>query len=544
VSEDATAPRDSTGGGSGPRGPASDRAAPRDPAGGGSGGWVLATSILGSSMAFIDGTAVNVALPALQRGLGATVGDVQWVVEAYTLFLAALTLTGGALADRFGRRRMFLVGVSAFALASAACGLAPRVGVLIAGRAVQGMAAALLVPDSLAILSAAYPPARRGRAIGAWSGWTGITAAVGPLVGGWLVDHASWRWVFFLNIPVAAAVLALTLRRVPESRDEQAAAHLDLVGAGLATAGLGGLTFGLIELPRRGTGDPAVWIALAAGLACLAGFVAAEARGASPMMPLELFRSRPFSAANLLTLFLYAALGGALFFLPFNLIQVQGYSATAAGAALLPFVLLMFALSRWSGGLADRHGPRLPLVAGPLLAAAAFVLFALPGVGGSYWRTWFPAVALLGVGMATTVAPLTTTVMDAVEVRHAGLASGINNAIARAAGLLAIAILGLAVQAVFNSSLEHRLAALPLPAAARQALADQRGRLAAAPLPPGLDPGSAARVRAALGVAFVDGFRAAMATAAALALAAAGCGALIPGRGRRRPGRPAASAAT
>jgi EmrB/QacA subfamily drug resistance transporter len=510
-------------------------------AGAAPGPWVLAATILGSSMAFIDGTAVNVALPALQRDLGATVGDVQWVVEAYTLFLAALILVGGALADRFGRRRLFMLGVSAFAVASAGCGLAPTIGALIAWRAVQGMAAALLVPGSLAILSAAYPGSSRGRAIGTWSGWTGITASVGPLLGGWLIDHASWRWVFFLNAPLAAAVLALCWWRVPESRDEQAAPHLDLAGAGLAVAGLGGLTFGLIELPRRGGGDPLVLAALAAGVAGLGGFLLVEARGAAPMMPLALFRSRVFTGTNLLTLFLYAALAGALFFLPFNLIQVQGYSATAAGAALLPFVVLMFALSRWSGGLADRHGPRLPLVVGPLIAAAGFVLFARTGVGGGYWSIWFPGVVLLGLGMALAVAPLTTAVMGAVEVRHAGLASGINNAVARAAGLLAIAVFGLAVQAAFNHSLDRRLAAIQLPAAARQALAAERGRLAAAALPAGLDAGSAARLHTALAAAFVDGFRVAMALAAALAVLAAACAAFTLGgvRSRHPPPEPA-----
>jgi EmrB/QacA subfamily drug resistance transporter len=512
---------------------ADNREAPAAP--GPRGSWVLAATILGSSMAFIDGTAVNVALPALQRDLGATVSDVQWVVEAYTLFLAALILVGGSLGDRFGRRRLFMLGVSGFALASAGCGLASGIGALIAWRAVQGMTAALLVPGSLAILSAAYPPERRGRAIGTWSGWTGITAAVGPLLGGWLIDHASWRWVFFLNAPLAAAVIAMTWRQVPESRDPQAAGRLDLAGAGLATAGLGGLTFGLVELPRLGGGNPQVIAALVMGGVCLAGFVAVEARGAAPMMPLELFRSRPFSAANVLTLFLYAGLAGALFFLPFNLIQVQGYSATAAGAAFLPFILLMFVLSRWSGGLVDRYGPRLPLVVGPLIAGAGFLLFTLPGVGGSYWTSYFPPVLVLGLGMAVTVAPLTTTVMGAVEVRHAGLASGINNAMSRVAGLLAIAVFGLAVLAAFNHSLDRRLDELQLPAAARQALAGERSKLAAANLPPGLDAGRTARIRTALDAAFVDGFRVAMEISAALALLAAATAALSLDRSRRPP---------
>src|SRR5262245_51511428 len=347
--------------------------------------WVLAATILASSMSFIDGTAVNVALPALQRDLGATVAQVQWVVEAYALFLSALLLVGGSLGDRYGRRRIFLLGVSGFALASAWCGLAPDTGQLIAARAVQGIAAALLVPGSLALISASFDDKRRGKAIGTWSGFSAITAAVGPLMGGWLIDHASWRWVFYLNVPIALAVVLISLRFVPESRDPEAAESLDLRGALLATAGLGGVTFGLIESSRLGWSSPQVLAALVLGVTSLAGFLWTESHAPAPMMPLSLFRSRTFAGANLLTLWLYAALGGTLFFLPFNLIQVQGYSATEAGAALLPFVLLMFLFSRWSGGLVERFGARRPLIVGPAIVAVGFVLFLLPGKGGSYW---------------------------------------------------------------------------------------------------------------------------------------------------------------
>ena len=471
-------------------------------------------------MSFIDGTAVNVALPALQRDLGATVAQVQWVIEAYALFLSALLLVGGSLGDRYGRRRIFLLGISGFALASAWCGLAPSTGQLIAARAVQGIAAALLVPGSLALISASFDEKRRGKAIGTWSGFSAITAAVGPLVGGWLVDHASWRWVFFLNLPLALAVVLISLRYVPESRDPEAPETLDLPGALLATAGLGGVTFGLIESSRLGWSSPWVLAALALGAVSLAGFLGAEARAPAPMMPLSLFRSRTFAGANLLTLWLYAALGGALFFMPFNLIQVQGYSATEAGAALLPFVLLMFLFSRWSGGLVDRYGARRPLIVGPLVAAAGFALFARPGIGGSYWTTFFPAILVLGVGMTISVAPLTTTVMGAVEGRHAGIASGINNAVSRTAGLLAIAALGVVLLMVFNRELDRRLAGLDVPPVARQALEAERTRLTAVEIPASLDAGTRQRIRTAVDDSFVAGFRTVMIVAAGLALLA------------------------
>ena len=482
--------------------------------------WILAAAILGSSMSFIDGTAVNVALPALQRDLGATVAQVQWVVEAYALFLSALLLVGGSLGDRYGRRRIFLLGVSGFALASAWCGLSPNTGQLVAARAVQGIAAALLVPGSLALISASFEEKRRGKAIGTWSGFSAITAAVGPLMGGWLIDHASWRWVFFLNVPLALAVVLISLRFVPESRDPEAPETLDLAGALLATAGLGGVTFGLIESSRLGWSNPWVLTALALGVVALAGFLWRESRAPAPMMPLSLFRSRTFAGANLLTLWLYAALGGTLFFLPFNLIQVQGYSATQAGAALLPFVLLMFLFSRWSGALVGRFGARRPLIVGPAIAALGLALFALPGRGGSYWMTFFPATVVLGIGMTISVAPLTTTVMGAVEERHSGLASGINNAVSRSAGLLAVAALGVVLLGVFNRGLDRRLETLDLPPATRQALDNERTRLAALEAPASADAETRAKIRAAVDESFVTGFRTVMAVAAGLALLA------------------------
>ncbi|HYX31342.1 MAG TPA: MFS transporter [Pyrinomonadaceae bacterium] len=480
--------------------------------------WTLAATILGSSMVFIDGTVVNVALPALQSHLNASVTDVQWVVESYTLFLAALLLLGGSLGDRFGRKRIYVIGIALFALASIWCGLAPNISQLIIARAAQGVGGALLVPGSLAIISATFNEDERGQAIGTWSGATAITTAIGPVLGGWLIEHVSWRAVFFLNAPLALAVIALTFLFVPESRDEEDAGKLDLVGAGLATLSLAGVTFGLIESSRLGFSHVLVIATIAGGLVLAAIFVAVESRLPNPMMRLTLFRSRNFTGANLLTLFLYAALSGTLFFMPLDLIQVQKYSPTAAGAAMLPFILIMFGLSRWSGGLVKRYGSRLPLVVGPIIAGVGLSLFMRPGVQGSYWTTFFPAIVVLGFGMAISVAPLTTTVMNSVSESRAGIASGINNAVSRTAGLLAIAVLGLIMFHAFTNCLDRRLDQMSVDPGTRQALNDQRAKLAGAELP-SVDAQTKTALTGIIDECFVVGFRRVMIIGTALALA-------------------------
>ena len=487
--------------------------------------WVLVATILGSSMAFIDSTVVNVALPALQTDLNATVADVQWVVESYALFVAALILVGGSLGDHFGRRRIFLLGVALFAIASAGCGLAPTIGQLIIARGLQGVGGALLIPGSLAIISACFTDSQRGTAIGLWSGFTAIASAAGPVLGGWLIETFSWRWIFLINLPLAAIVMAISLWHVPESRNVEAS-RLDWLGALLVVIGLGSIVYGLLESANVGF-NAAVVGAIALGMVILGLFFWIESRLASPMLPLSLFRSRTFSGANLLTFLLYSALGGALFFLPFNLIQVQDYSATAAGAALVPFPIIMFLLSRWSGGLVARYGARLPLMIGPVIAAIGFGLMTRPGIGGSYWTTFFPAVVVLGLGMAICVAPLTTAVMNAVNVRYVGAASGVNNAVSRIASLLAIALLGIVMLNRFSHSLSQRIAPLQLASDAQQFLDSQRVNLAAADLPPGLGSDVEAALKAAISAAFIDGFRLVMWIAVGLAIASAIVAALM-----------------
>ena len=482
-------------------------------------------------MTFIDGTVVNVALPALQKGLDATITDVQWVIEAYALFLGALILVGGSLGDQLGRKRVFLAGLLGFTVASALCGFAPSPPVLIIGRALQGIGAAFLVPGSLAIITAAFTGADRGRAIGTWSGFSAITTAIGPVLGGWLVQHVSWRAVFFINVPFAALVVFLSLRYMDETKDPSRGTTIDWLGATLGIVGLTGLIFGLLEWPALGA-TLAVVASLGVGVVALGLFVVVEAHVRNPMLPLGLFTSRTFTLANLLTFFLYAALAEALFMIPLQLIQVRSYTPTAAGAAILPFPIIMFVLSRWSGGLVARVGSRLPLTVGPIVTAIGLALCVRATHDAPFLTTFFPAIVVTGLGMAIAVAPLTTTVMNSVSGDHSGTASGVNNAVARIAGLVAIAVFGVIVVRTFNARLTPQVQRLELSAAARVAVDRERPKMAGVDVSaiPSLPPEERANVRDAFDRSFAAAFRVSMFGTALLALIAAVSGAAIARR--------------
>ncbi len=483
--------------------------------------WVLLATILASSMAFIDSTVVNVALPALQRSFGANVIDVQWVVEAYGLTLSALILLGGSMGDMLGRRRMFVVGVALFTVTSMACGFSANIHQLIFARAIQGIGAAFMIPGSLAIISASFDEGERGRAVGTWSGSTAITTAIGPVLGGWLIEHLSWRWAFFINVPVALVVILVSLWQIPESRSRQRL-HVDWLGALLATVTLSALVFAFIESSSLGWRHPLVLASVGCSVLGSIMFLVIESKSDSPMVPLSLFHSSTFAGANLLTFFLYAAIGIFFFVFPLNLIQIQRYSASQAGAAVLPLILVIFLLSRWSGGLVDRYGPRLPLIVGPVIAGAGFILAALPSVGGGYWTTFFPSVLTLGVGMAISVAPLTTVVLNAVDKDRVGTASGINNAVSRVAGLLAIAALGAVMVVLFASQLSRRLSEIPVRAEIRNELQSNVTLMGALSPPQAVDAQTAQTIRLDIVDSFVVAFRWIMWICAALALISAG----------------------
>jgi len=402
--------------------------------------WILLATVLGSGIAFLDATVVNVALPTIGTELGASVAGLQWILNGYTLTLASLILIGGSLGDRFGRRRIFLVGVVWFAAASLLCALAPTAGTLVGARALQGIGGALLTPGSLAILQASFAPRDRARAVGAWSGLSGVAAAIGPLVGGWLVGTGSWRLIFLINLPLAAAVVTVALRHVPETRDPTSVRGIDAAGAALTAVGLAAVTWSLIDAGERGMTGAAL-AAGVAGVASLTGFVAVERRSRHPMLPLDIFRSRQFTATNLVTFVVYGSFGIAFFLLIVNLQQLLGYSPMTAGLATLPITALMLVLSARAGMLADRIGPRLPMTAGSFGIAAGIALLSRVQEGATYLGTVLPGVIVFGLGLTLTVAPLTATVLASAGARHAGVASGINNAIARGAGLIAIAVI-------------------------------------------------------------------------------------------------------
>jgi EmrB/QacA subfamily drug resistance transporter len=493
----------------------------------------LAT-ILASATANIDESVVNVALPVIEKDLAASVEVIQWLVNAYTLCLSALLLVGGAAADRYGRRKIFIIGLAVFAAASLWCGLSPSIAQLIAARAVQGVGAALLVPCSLALIGASFDESERGKAIGTWAAFSAIASAIGPLLGGWIVDHFTWRWIFLINPPIALFAIWIAYSHVPESVDPQARGTLDWRGALLALLGLGGVCFGLMAAPSLGWSDVKVIAALAGGLLLLAAFLYVERYSATPMLRLDLFRSRAFSAVNLLTLLLYAALGATLFFLPFAIIQVHGYSAVLAGAVFLPLTIVMVLLSRWSGGLLDRFGARLPLVIGPAIAASGFALLAWSVGGGAYWA-FLGSTTVLGFGMAISVAPLTTAVLNAVPAHETGTASAINNADASLANLLAVAIFGMLALGFYDRALNRHLGDTTISTETLQSVEAARGQFItpqATHTPAGAEQ---TRAQTIIKTSLGDSIQRIMMLAALLALGAAASGALVP-RTVRPPG--------
>lgn len=480
--------------------------------------WVLITAILGSSMAFINGSVVNVALPAIQSAFNGSVADIQWIVNGYAIILAALILVGGSLGDIYGRKKIFGIGAFIFLIASVWSGLSPDIFQLIIARALQGAGGALLVPNSLALISSAYPKKERGKAIGTWSAFSAITTAIGPVLGGWLVDSFSWRPVFYISVPVALLAIGILLVKVPEFKSDDSNQRLDWPGAILATLGFGITSFGLIQASELGFSNPLVMGSIVSGLVLIALFIVQEKRSSHPMMPLNVFNSKAFSGINLVTLIIYFALSSVFFFLPFNLIQVQGYSATEAGAAFLPFTLIMGFFARWTGAIGDRYGNRVPLVIGPVLTAIAYYTLSLPGISENFWTSFFPGLTLMGLGMAMTVPPLTTTVMNAVQDSQTGIASGINNSVSRLAGMLAVAILGVVAVQIFSSELMLELSQVELPEELVNSIQLQQTKLAGISLDPGFSGSQLAIAQNVVHQSFISSFQWVMRGSALIAL--------------------------
>ncbi len=485
-------------------------------------------------MAFIDSSALNVALPAIQSSLQASGAQLLWVINGYLLMLAALILVGGSLGDRYGRKKIFMLGIFLFIIASFASGLSPSIQWLIFARIIQGVGGSLMIPGSLAIITACIIPGRRGRAIGTWSATTTLVTIAGPILGGFLADHGLWRGVFLINVPLGILALIVLYLKVPESRD-QTAGPIDIPGAFLVTIGLAGVTYGFINAPDLGFGDWRVFGTLLIGVLALIAFVWVEARRKYPMMPLGLFKSRAFSGTNLLTLLLYGALSVVSFFFSLNLIQIQGYTKTEAGFSFLPFAICLTLLSRWTGGLADRIGPRLPLVLGPSLVGIGFFWLGLMGLThgpSAYWTTYFPGILLFGIGMGFTVAPLSNTVMGSAPPEHVGTASGINNAVSRTAGVLAIAIIGSIALLLFSRDLQAKTANLNLAPKVQASLKNESQKLGGASVPADVPPGRSSAVENDIKLGFVETFRMVMFICAALALLSALSAALFLAPGK------------
>jgi len=492
--------------------------------------WVLAAAISASAMAFINSSSLNVALPALQRALGAGGSALLWIVNAYALMLAALILLGGSLGDKLGRKKIFMIGIIVFMIGTIACGAAPTSAFLIAARTFQGIGGAMVIPGSLAIITAAISPERRGAAIGWWSTAITITAVAGPVLGGFLAEAGLWRAVFLINIPFAVAALYLLYRYVPESRDPDAPTQIDYPGAVLATLGLAGIAFGFTSAPHYGFSDPRIFGSLIAGTVFLVGFVYVQSISDHPMMSLHLFKSKTFSGTNLLTLFLYGSLSAFSFFFSLNLIQVQQYPESIAGFVFLPFSLILAGMSRWSGGLVDKIGPKIPLTIGPILVGIAYVYFGLIGLTDgpqSYWTTYFPPIIINAVGMGIVVAPLTTAVMGSVSSHHAGTASGVNNAVSRTAGVLAVAILGSVALFTFSLSVANRIADLNLPAEVESDVLSQTANLGDATAPESVPSDLEPEVNQALRLGFLDTFQLVMFINAGLAFFSAAMAAVL-----------------
>jgi len=485
-----------------------------------SGFWVLLVAILGSSMAFIDSTAVNTVLPVLQRELNATITQTQWIIEGYALFISSLILFGGALGDKYGRRRIFIIGVFLFTGSSVWCALAPGIHQLITARLFQGIGGALLVPGSLAIINVSFDNSSRGRAIGIWSAFTAATTGIGPILGGWLAENVSWRWIFVINVPLSIIVLLLLLLRVPDDR-VTGYLKLDVAGAVMVSGGLGSMVFGLIESSNMGFSSPFVISTILFGMVLLASFVYYEDRIEQPLLPLGIFRSRTFTGANIVSFLFWAAWNAVIFFIPFCLIQIHGFSATSLALGFLPAILVLFVAAPLTGQLINRIGVRVPLVVGTCIISVSYILFIIPGVESQYFYDWFTPIIFMGLGIGITISPMMSAVMGSVEKRYSGLVSGINNSVGRVAGLVAIAILGIVAIHIFNFELDNHLSGLNLDARTLGFIEHEKIKLAGAKVPEWLSPEMAQTIRHYIDVSFLKSFRIVMSLCAFLTLLSA-----------------------